>query len=86
LATQEPGVLEDAAPPGRLPRIRGLLGSHPRRTLLLLGLGVASLLVYESVRQTEPFQMIDMVVYRDEGQPVRPGQNPQTEIFSPRNL
>jgi len=80
LATQEPGVQEGAAPPGRLPRIRGLLGSHPGRTLLLLGLGVASLLAYESVRQTEHFQMIDMVVYRDEGETVRHGQNLYTMI------
>jgi alpha-1,2-mannosyltransferase len=74
------------APPGPFADARALLGARPGRALLLLGLGVVSLLVYESVRQSEHFQMIDMVVYRDEGETVRHGQNLYTMIVPRWNL
>ncbi|QMU75619.1 DUF2029 domain-containing protein [Streptacidiphilus sp. PB12-B1b] len=66
-----------AAVPGRL---RALLGDRPGRAALLLAVGVLSLLAYETVRQLEHFQMVDMVVYRDEGETVRHGQNLYTMI------
>jgi len=67
-------------------RFRAFLGGRPGQALLLLGLGLASLLVYESVRQSEHFQMIDMVVYRDEGETVRHGHNLYTMIVPTRPI
>ncbi|QMU73670.1 DUF2029 domain-containing protein [Streptacidiphilus sp. P02-A3a] len=86
MATRQPGPPEHTAPPDRSHPVRNLLGARPGRALLLLGLGVASLLVYEAVRQSEHFQMIDMVVYRDEGETVRHGQNLYTMIVPRWNL
>lgn len=86
LATQELEPPEHTAPPDRSHPIRVLLGTRPGRALLLLGLGVVSLVVYEVVRQSEHFQMIDMVVYRDEGETVRHGQNLYTMIVPRWNL
>jgi len=86
LATQELGPPEQTAAPDRSHPIRVLLGARPGRALLLLAFGVASLVVYEVVRQSEHFQMIDMVVYRDEGETVRHGQNLYTMIVPRWNL
>ena len=68
--------------PGRpgAARLRRLLGERPRLAVLLLTVGLVSLLAYETVRQSEHFQMIDMVVYRDEGETVRHSQNLYTMI------
>ena len=75
-----PGLRPGGAPPDLLGRARALLGARPGQALLLLGLGLLSLLVYESVRQSEHFQMVDMVVYRDEGETVLRGQNLYTMV------
>ena len=79
-ASGESGPRQHGVPPDRRGRTRALLGARPGRALLLLGLGLASLLVYESVRQSEHFQMIDMVVYRDEGETVRHSRNLYTMV------
>jgi alpha-1,2-mannosyltransferase len=72
---------DPAAPPPAGPgRLRTLLGERPGRAGLLLALGLLSLLAYEGVRQLEHFQMVDMVVYRDEGETVRHGQNLYTMV------
>jgi len=69
------GTASDAPAPGRLAALAALRRGHGRRGALVLLAGTVSLLLYEVVRQAQHFPMVDMVVYRDEGDAVRHGHD-----------
>ena len=74
-AVYERGAAASATPPTGRNGLGSLWRERPRWAVLLVAAGLLSLLLYESVRQTEHFQMVDMVVYRDEGNAVRHGHD-----------
>jgi alpha-1,2-mannosyltransferase len=71
-ALREPRRTDGGDAPGRLPGLRTERAGRRAQVLLATA---ASLLLYEAVRQAQHFPMIDMVVYRDEGNAVRHGHD-----------